>query len=431
MTNFMAIFGIAISVCGIVMGITGLTFSLFMHRTSARFKRFFKYYYIALILYGAFGLTAGVLFGLPPKGLRLFSMGALFLEYLLSSVTPLLFTLFLVTHFKNEEKSELYLPISIGLWSAYVLLLTMAQFTILFYSVDSNNHFDSGAFYPALLVPILLISLVNFIAVINKKKLLSEKELWIFACSSLIPIACAGLQMIYEHIPVILLGSALCGYLMLLYQIQDQKEKFEKETEKVARQQISIMTLQMRPHFIFNTLTSIYYIIESDPAKAQDTIENFTSYLRQNFTLVAQEGLIDFDQELEHTKAYLAVEKVRYEKLLFVDYDVTCHSFTLPPLTLQSIVENAVKHGVDPELNPMHLLIKTFKNPRGYYIVVEDNGPGYDESAPSTDQKGHIGLKNVRYRLGSICNGTLTIVKGDQGGTKATIFIPANIDKAN
>ncbi|MBR1568955.1 MAG: histidine kinase, partial [Lachnospiraceae bacterium] len=183
----------------------------------------------------------------------------------------------------------------------------------------------------------------------------------------------------------------------------------------------SITVLEMRPHFIYNTMTSIYYLCKQDPDKAQQVILNFNNYLRKNFTAIVKENTIPFHEELEHTQAYLAVEQVRYENMIVVHYDTPHTSFRLPPLTLQPIVENAVKYGVDPDAEPLNIHIQTRKTEHGSEIIIKNNGSSFIEYG---DKEPHIALNNIRERLTLMCHGTLTIGPLMSGGTIVTIQIP-------
>ena len=94
------------------------------------------------------------------------------------------------------------------------------------------------------------------------------------------------------------------------------------------------MMNQIRPHFIYNTLTSIYVLCRDDPERAALIVQNFTEYLQSNFTALTATELITFSDELRHTKAYVSVESYRYREKLSVDYDIRHTAFRLPPLTL-------------------------------------------------------------------------------------------------
>lgn len=209
---------------------------------------------------------------------------------------------------------------------------------------------------------------------------------------------------------------------MELLLLSDLVRRYLAQQEEAARQQARIAVLQMRPHFIHNALTSIYYLCAKDSDKAQRAILNFSRYLENNFTAIVEEQTIPFSKELEHTKAYLAVEQVCHEGHLLVEFKTPVTFFRIPPLTLQPLVENAVKHGMDADAEPLRVLVSTRDTESGVAVTVEDNGPGY---APPEDGEGHgFALGNIRERLKAQCDGTLEITTRDEGGTRAVIFIP-------
>ena len=111
---------------------------------------------------------------------------------------------------------------------------------------------------------------------------------------------------------------------------------------------------------LMGLIMSIYSLCNQDPKRARQVIMDFTTYLRRNFTAIASEAPVPFSTELEHTRAYLAVEQAQYENSLFVDYDTPHTTFRIPPLTLQPIVENAVKHGSKAYLISPSILSKKF-----------------------------------------------------------------------
>ena len=175
----------------------------------------------------------------------------------------------------------------------------------------------------------------------------------------------------------------------------------------------------MRPHFIYNTMTSIYYLCSQNPEQAQKVTLDFTNYLRKNFTAIACEGTILFSEELEHAKAYLSIEQVQFEENLFVEYDTPHINFRIPPLTLQPIVENSVKHGLDPDSGPLHILILTRETESDSVIIVEDDEVGFKFDG----NKENFALQNIKKRLEIFCNGNLTISPREGGGTVVKIVI--------
>ena len=223
--------------------------------------------------------------------------------------------------------------------------------------------------------------------------------------------------------PLIDISYVLSALVMYSFVLSEQIEQDLRYQREIANQRASIMVLEMRPNFIYNTLTSIYSLCNQDPRRARQVIMDFMTYLRRNFTAISSETPVLFSAELEHTRAYLAVEQAQYEDSLFVDYDMPHTTFRVPPLTLQPIVENAVKHSWDPYVGPLHISIRTRKTDSGSEIVVKYNGHDFgseDNSEP------RITLNNIRQRLKFGCNGSLTITSGDDGGTVVTITIPDN-----
>ena len=124
---------------------------------------------------------------------------------------------------------------------------------------------------------------------------------------------------------------------------------------------------------------------------------------------------------MTHTRAYLAVEQAQFEDSLFVDYDTPYIDFRVPPLTLQPIVENAVKHGMDQDSEPLHIVIRTRRTDSGNEIIVENNGADFK---PADDKEPHIALENIRQRLEVMCNGNMMIMPREGGGTVVKVIIP-------
>jgi two-component sensor histidine kinase len=204
--------------------------------------------------------------------------------------------------------------------------------------------------------------------------------------------------------------------------------KFVREHEQAlqAEQRIQIMMTQIKPHFLYNSLTVIQELCRSDPAQAEAATVQFANYLRGNMDALQTNTPIPFGQELEHTRQYLALEEMRFEDKLTVRYDIQCESFVLPNLTLQPIVENAVRHGVRGNADGRgEVVIATRETPDRYEITVKDNGPGFDpEKQPKDQGSSHVGIQNVRQRLAQMCGGELKIESIPGAGTCVTIALP-------
>ena len=185
---------------------------------------------------------------------------------------------------------------------------------------------------------------------------------------------------------------------------------------------IATMLSQIKPHFIYNTLGTIEQFCVESPEKAKDLVHKFALYLRGNFVEIGNAAPIRFAQEIEHVKHYVSIEEVRFPDMQ-VCYDIQTDQFLVPALTVQPLVENAIKHGLMGLETGGKVEISTYEKEDGYYICVKDDGVGFDESAMQ-DGKKHIGIQNIRTRIESMCDGSLTIDSIKGVGTTATIWIP-------
>lgn len=349
---------------------------------------------------------------------------AVYFEYLLLSIPMPMFTAYLLrTCGENWLKSPLFRTVVV-LWIIYFILLAIAQFTTFLYYFTPDNQYIRASWYLLLVTPIFAVMFLNLASVIKRRDKLPRKY-YIAFLIHLIPLQIALLvnsTIIETNTVLAVLGICVSTLAMLAIILYDQIESYVGQQREIAHQRASIMVLQMRPHFIYNAMMSIYYLCAKDPKKAQQVTLDFTTYLRKNFTAIASENTVPFSDELEHTRAYLAVEQIQFEDSLFVEYDTPHKNFRLPPLTLQPIVENAVKHGMDPEYAPLRISIRTRETDSGSKIIVEDNGPGF---APADgDCEPHIALANIRQRLEIMCGGKLTIRPREGGGTVVSVIIP-------
>ena len=196
--------------------------------------------------------------------------------------------------------------------------------------------------------------------------------------------------------------------------------------ESLREQRFQMMMSQIQPHFLYNSLGAIQELCDSDPKAAGNAVAMFSRYLRGNMESINQSGMIPFEKELEHTRLYLALEKMRFETALQVSYDIACTDFSLPALTLQPIAENAVRHGARGKKQKVGTVaVSSREYADRIEISVADNGPGFDPDAPQTDDcRTHIGIQNVRDRLQHACSGALRIESDPATGTVVTIVIP-------
>ena len=270
------------------------------------------------------------------------------------------------------------------------------------------------------------VALMHLFALLKRKATLSE---WLWTFPFFLTLALdLGIKL--------LTGSRRLASVFLIWTIVNlfirgfgfvrravlRERMLRKKEEELHEAKVRNMMNQIRPHFVYNTLTAIYLLCRENSEKAAQVTLNFMEYLQGNFSAITATEMIPFEEELKYTKAYLAVASELYADKLTVEYDVRESVFSLPPLTLQPLVENAVKYGVASGHVPGRVVIRTRKVPDGTEVTVEDNGPGFDPS--SVPEEGHVGLQNVRERLDLMRAGKLTIAPREGGGTSVTVFIP-------
>lgn len=155
--------------------------------------------------------------------------------------------------------------------------------------------------------------------------------------------------------------------------------------------------------------------------KAQKSLDEFTEYLRRNLSSLTETKLIPFEDELRHIETYVSLEKLRFNNRLNVIYDIGTTDFLVPPLSIQPLVENAIKHGVLKKIEGGDITITTFELDSEYVVEIKDDGVGFDISNINFEQNQNFGLQNINYRIHQMCNGYLTISSKKDVGTKITV----------
>ena len=198
----------------------------------------------------------------------------------------------------------------------------------------------------------------------------------------------------------------------------------QAQQQELLSSQLNAMLLQINPHFIFNTLGSIDSLCAYDPASARKLIQQFSQYLQNNYTDMTRRPMISFQEEIGHLQNYLSIEQVRFPNME-VEYDLRATDFMIPSLSVQPLVENAIKHGITQRRRHQGTLtISSREGKRSWFVFVRDDGVGFDPTAAPSDSRTHLGIENVRSRLELLCGGTLTIESTPGEGTTCRIRIP-------
>lgn len=219
----------------------------------------------------------------------------------------------------------------------------------------------------------------------------------------------------------ILLFSMLEGAKQLMI-YSKQKSDFEEMKSKLALSRTTTMMSQIRSHFVFNILNAISGMCKYDPEKADETVVRFARYLRNNINIMENDENIPFETDLQQLEDYVILEQVRFGDKIEFYTDIEVDDFMIPPLILQPVVENAIKHGISKKLTNGTIILKTREFDGKIIITVEDDGVGFDMDELA--KTGSVGLKNIKFRLEHLVNGTFDILSEKDKGTIVTITIP-------
>ncbi|EWM53305.1 sensor histidine kinase [Ruminococcus flavefaciens] len=220
-------------------------------------------------------------------------------------------------------------------------------------------------------------------------------------------------------------------YLVAIYQ-SETKIKLRTSELELERSRRLLTLSQIQPHFMYNSLTSIIYLCDKDTSRAKSALIDFSKYLRKNVDAISRQGLVSIKEELEHTKVYLSLEKLRFDEDLDIEFDIKDEMFMLPVLTIQPMVENAVKHGInDSENGSGKVVISTEEMENYHKVSIMDDGAGFDVESLAKLDESHVGIANVRKRLEDECSGELIINSAPDKGTECIILIPKEYGDEN
>jgi len=322
----------------------------------------------------------------------------------------------------KTEKVLLALPTM-----AITALLIASVFTGWLFFIDGEDHYrDTPLMYLRVGVNYFYLLLASGYAVWgafrggSRQKRLEYLSYVMYVLAS---VAVFFAEDEFPQSPLAALYIFLALLILYLTIYVDRETEILKQQEEMTRSRVEIMRSQIQPHFLYNALSIIVYYCDSDPQLAKQTTLVFSNYLRENLNSLVTADAVPFEQELAHVKNYLYLEKLRFEDRLNVTYDIQVTDFRLPFISVQPLVENAVRHGVSARKSGGSVAISTRELEECYEVTVSDDCSGFEQS-DGGDSDPHRGIKNIRRRVEKISGGTLSIKSEIGSGAIATIRIP-------
>ena len=385
-------------------------------------------------LFGIVILFAGTYLSYSSKGVSFWKESVVSNTTILgcSMIFYMFFLSVTIVHFlKNTKKIGTIIAVLLGVFNAGLIVLPILT-DILFY--DTWRYWATVQ----MLSNIVLIGCLAGEFFITK-----GKERWLYIGSTL-PLISFAVDVIMtdlglwkggvssQYVFVVVLVAVMITVLKVIPSgINALSKAKELETEKImldaqlTESRISTMMSQIRPHFIYNTLGSIEQLCSIDPPKAGELVHNFAKYLRGNFGELDNPRPILMSQEMEHVRHYVSIENVRFPDMTFL-FEMNSNDFHIPALTIQPIVENAIKHGLMKLPKGGTIRVVSYETDTHYCVAVEDDGVGFDTGELLDDRK-HVGIRNIRERLRVMVNGTLEIESTEGAGTTVLIKIPKEV----
>lgn len=216
-----------------------------------------------------------------------------------------------------------------------------------------------------------------------------------------------------------------------LFSTQLELENIQISERMLANAEIRRLQSQINPHFLFNSLNTITSFCRSSPEKARELLQDLSKYLRKS--LDASKGFVPLSEELDQIRCYLAIEQARFGERIQARFDIEkgCESWPIPPLIIQPLVENSVRHGILPRDRGGEILLRIHREHGMLHVEVRDNGVGMQrpqtkEHAHSATYGGGIGLKNCFQRMEHIFGPAFIprITSTPEHGTLVTVVLP-------
>ena len=268
-----------------------------------------------------------------------------------------------------------------------------------------------------LLLELLIRTILRYREMRRLEQLIPVSVALIIAASVALDMNVGMAQQPVAFLTIAIVVGSVFYYIWLHLQFVREHEK-----DLMASQRIQIMMTQIQPHFLFNALNTIRALYSKDPSLADRTLEDFSTYLRQNLESLSQTDLVPVTKELEHTRLYAEIEVLRFPNI-HVEYRTWDQDFQIPALTIQPLVENAIRHGVRSRKDGL-VTVTTVCESGCHRITVQDNGVGFDTKKQESFAETHIGLRNVKNRIEQMCGGTMILRSEIGAGTCVMLIIP-------
>lgn len=404
------------------------------------FTREILLFFIAVFFYNTFDIVSVLTRGLPGSFYVTLNYVVGFGYYSVGAFQTLLFLQVIKKYVAQSNGNTTLKKLSFIMQLLHIpalILLAVTPFTYWLYYFDEHSNYHRGTIYWVWYFTTIAAFVFIFAVLITYRRKIESFISHVLLTASILPIIAFLINYTYRGISfnnIAVSVSALIIYVFYENYRTAAAVHRERELNRVQNELLEskltveqanneMLLAQIQPHFISNSLMALRAQCREYP-EVYESITNFSLYLRSHLeALGSTNKMITFEQEMENTEAYLALEEQNYGDRLQVDYNIECDDFMLPPLSIQPLVENAVRHGVGTYDKGGVVSISSRREPNRIIIEVTDDGSGRSNITPQQSKRRSIGIDNVRARLRSIAGGELEVLTNEHG-TTARITLP-------
>lgn len=364
-----------------------------------------------------------------------------FLVFFMSDMILLMYHRYVCCCLFEQNQKEAYIrrKLVAAICILAMFLVILSQFTHFYYEIDAVNIYHrNAAYFVSMLLP-MAGGLLDFTLLVQYRQNISHDTRKALISYLILPLAASLIQIFYYGISFSNIAICISLVLMFVETVMSQNRKILEQERRIAQQELEIvrqeqqltqrrvasMMSQMKAHFIFNVLTTISGYCKIDPEKADQALIRFSRYLRRNIRFLEEEGLVSFTTEEAQLDDYVALQQMRFPDRITYEKELEETNFLIPPLTIQPIMENSIKHGLIEQDKSGTVRLTTRKEKDGVRIEVTDDGAGFD--LKELEKGDSVGIRNVRYRLEKMTDATMKMESIVGVGTRVVIHIPTGV----
>jgi len=319
-------------------------------------------------------------------------------------------------------------PIATTLALAAIVLVTVNIFVPFIYDFDDQNRYFRLAGYGPVAGLQIIVMFLIVVTTLRNRQCLPKTLLAALLSCCILPLLAVIIQVFVYGYSFINVAVTISIIVFFAVNEIEGVRRMAMQEQRIREMDFAILRSQIQPHFLFNSLASIQALTKDDPDEAYRAIGDFSSFLRGSMNVLTSYGLISVTSELQTVRGYLAMEERRFgtDRLTTViDAADTC--FMLPAFSIQTLVENAVRHGILQKDGPGTITVQTRKVSNAHVVRIIDDGVGFGPASVAySDENTHIGIRNTRKRIEELCGGTLDITSEPGVGTTVTLTLPVD-----